>query len=71
MFGDSIFFEVKYDVNKIIDNVGRLFVMGIFFVIYFVWWLVKCVKDRGMFIVVINMGGVRGEEVFFIDLDLK
>ncbi|KAK4639672.1 hypothetical protein QC761_710430 [Podospora bellae-mahoneyi] len=69
MFGDSISPEVKHDADKAIDNAGRLLVMGTSLATYSAWRLAKRAKDRGMPIAVINMGGVRGEEAFFTDLD--
>ncbi|TQS35419.1 hypothetical protein Golomagni_04162 [Golovinomyces magnicellulatus] len=54
MFGESIDRDVKEAAEKAIDNSA--------------WRLAKRAKDRGMPIAIINIGGVRGEEVFFHDL---
>ncbi|KAK4179610.1 DHS-like NAD/FAD-binding domain-containing protein [Triangularia setosa] len=71
LFGDSISAEVKHAADEAIDSAGRLLVLGTSLATYSAWRLAKRAKDRGMPIAVINMGGVRGEEAFFTDLDPK
>jgi NAD-dependent SIR2 family protein deacetylase len=69
MFGESIPSGVKHSVEEAIDGAGRLLVLGTSLATYSAWRLAKRAKDRGMPIAIINVGGVRGEEAFFTDLD--
>ncbi|KAG6029558.1 hypothetical protein E4U41_000320 [Claviceps citrina] len=69
MFGESIAAKVKTAAEDSIDNSGRLLVLGTSLATYSAWRLAKRAKDRGMPIAIVNMGGVRGEENFFVDVD--
>lgn len=69
MFGESIPGEVKHAVEEAIDGAGRLLVLGTSLATYSAWRLARRAKDRGMPIAIVNVGGVRGEEVFFTDLN--
>ncbi|PNY27065.1 NAD-dependent protein deacetylase SIR4 [Tolypocladium capitatum] len=69
MFGESIAADVKTAAEDAIDGAGRLLVVGTSLATYSAWRLVKRAKDRGMPIAIVNMGGVRGEEQLFADLD--
>ncbi|RKF59630.1 NAD-dependent protein deacylase SIR4 [Erysiphe neolycopersici] len=68
MFGESIASDVKEAAERAIDSSGRLLVLGTSLATYSAWRLAKRAKDRGMPIGIINLGGVRAEEVFFKDL---
>ncbi|KZF25060.1 DHS-like NAD/FAD-binding domain-containing protein [Xylona heveae TC161] len=68
MFGESISPETKHSAEDMIDNASRILVVGSSLATYSAWRLVKRATDRGMPVGVLNMGGVRGEEVFFADL---
>ncbi|KAK3322571.1 SIR2 family histone deacetylase-like protein [Apodospora peruviana] len=69
MFGESISNKVKQTAEEYIDSAGRLLVLATSLATYSAWRLAKRAKDRGMSIAVVNIGGVRGEDVFFADLD--
>ncbi|QUC22259.1 uncharacterized protein UV8b_06500 [Ustilaginoidea virens] len=69
MFGESIASHVKAAAEDAIDNAGKLLVLGTSLATYSAWRLAKRAKDRGMPIAIVNMGGVRGEDIFFADLD--
>ncbi|KAH0594913.1 hypothetical protein MHUMG1_07210 [Metarhizium humberi] len=69
MFGESIARHVKAASEDAIDGAGRLLVLGTSLATYSAWRLAKRAKDRGMPIAIVNMGGVRGEDRFFTDLD--
>ncbi|KAG6012486.1 hypothetical protein E4U43_007781 [Claviceps pusilla] len=69
MFGESIADHVKMAAEDDIDNAGRLLVLGTSLATYSAWRLAKRAKDRGMPIAIVNIGGVRGEEGFFVDVD--
>ncbi|CAH0043409.1 unnamed protein product [Clonostachys solani] len=69
MFGENIASHVKNNAEKAVDQAGKLLVLGTSLATYSAWRIAKRAKDRGMPIAIINMGGVRGEEQFFTDLD--
>ncbi|KAK4123667.1 SIR2 family histone deacetylase-like protein [Parathielavia appendiculata] len=69
MFGESIANGVKKAAEDAIDGAGRLLVLATSMATYSAWRLAKRAKDRGMPIAIVNIGGVRGEEVFFVDLE--
>lgn len=69
MFGESIASHVKTAAEDAVDNAGRLLVLGTSLATYSAWRLVRRAKDRGMPIAIVNIGGVRGEERFFHDMD--
>ncbi|POR39373.1 NAD-dependent protein deacetylase SIR4 [Tolypocladium paradoxum] len=69
MFGESIGGHVRTAAEDAIDGAGRLLVLGTSLATYSAWRLAKRAKDRGMPIAIVNIGGVRGEEQFFADLD--
>lgn len=68
MFGESIRSVVKDTAEQFIDGSGRLLVIGTSLATYSAWRLAKRAKERGMPIGILNLGGVRGEELFFQDL---
>nr|XP_023908589.1 NAD-dependent protein deacylase SIR4-like [Quercus suber]POF15512.1 nad-dependent protein deacylase sir4 [Quercus suber] len=65
MFGESIPGPVKAAVETAVDEASRLLVLGSSLATYSAWRLVKRAKERNMPISAVNMGGVRGEELFF------
>ncbi|KAI1467168.1 DHS-like NAD/FAD-binding domain-containing protein [Daldinia caldariorum] len=69
MFGENIRVPVKAAAEQAIENAGSLLVLGTSLATYSAWRLVKKAKDRGIPIAIVNLGGVRGEETFFADLD--
>jgi NAD-dependent SIR2 family protein deacetylase len=69
MFGESISADVKHAAEEAIDGAGRLLVLATSLATYSAWRLAKRAKDRGMPIAIVNVGGVRGEEAFFTQLD--
>lgn len=68
MFGESIAARVKEAAENAIDGSGRLLVLGTSLATYSAWRLARRAQERGMPIGILNIGGVRGEEVFFKDL---
>ncbi|KAH6693984.1 SIR2 family histone deacetylase-like protein [Plectosphaerella plurivora] len=71
MFGESIPSEVKTAAEEAIDGAGKLLVLGTSLATFSAWRLARRALDRGMPIAIINMGGVRNEELFHRDLDWK
>lgn len=65
MFGESIPGTVKLAVEAAVDEASRMLVLGSSLATYSAWRLVKRAKERGLPISAVNMGGVRGEELFF------
>jgi len=68
MFGESIPAEVKTAAEEAIDSASKILVVGSSLATYSAWRLVKRAHERGMGIGILNMGGVRKEEVFFGEL---
>lgn len=71
MFGESISEEIKTAAEQAIDEASRVFVIGSSLATYSAWRLVRRAKDRGMPIGILNLGGVRGEEEFYRNLEEK
>ncbi|KAI1131646.1 silencing information regulator [Nemania abortiva] len=69
MFGESISPSVKAAAEKMVDDADRLLVLGTSLATYSAWRLVKQAKDQKKPIAIVNLGGVRGEDAFFVDLD--
>ncbi|KAI2785141.1 DHS-like NAD/FAD-binding domain-containing protein [Daldinia loculata] len=69
MFGENIRVPVRAAAEQAIENAGSLLVLGTSLATYSAWRLAKRAKDRGIPIAIINLGGVRGEETFFADLN--
>lgn len=63
MFGESIPETVKAAAEEAIDHANRILVIGSSLATYSAWRLVKRAKESGLPIGILNIGGVRGEEV--------
>ncbi|KAL8389217.1 hypothetical protein RB599_011015 [Gaeumannomyces hyphopodioides] len=71
MFGESISPSVKLAAEEAVISAGKLMVIGTSLATYSAWRLAKMAKDRGMPLAIVNIGGVRGEDAFFIDIDAQ
>ena len=69
MFGESIASDIKIAAEEAIDEAGRILVVGSSLATYSAWRLVKRAKERHLPIGILNIGGVRGEESFYTDLE--
>ncbi|KAI0406681.1 silencing information regulator [Xylaria palmicola] len=69
MFGESIPHSVKAAAENMINNADRLLVLGTSLATYSAWRLAKQAKDQKKPVAIVNLGGVRGEDAFFVDLD--
>ncbi|EEU43056.1 uncharacterized protein NECHADRAFT_62846 [Fusarium vanettenii 77-13-4] len=69
MFGESIDSGVKHAAEEAIDSAGKLLIVGTSLATYSAWRLAKRAQDRCMPIAVISMGGIRGEDKLFVDID--
>ncbi|KAF7554831.1 hypothetical protein G7046_g6696 [Stylonectria norvegica] len=69
MFGESIASDVKTAAEDAIDGAGKLLILGTSLATYSAWRLAKRAQDRGMPMAIVNIGGVRGEDKLFAELD--
>lgn len=69
MFGESIPASVKVAAEQAVDAASRILVIGSSLATYSAWRLVKRAKENGMPIGILNLGGVRGEDTFFTDVN--
>lgn len=70
MFGESIVPEVKTAAEEAIDGAGKLLILGTSLATYSAWRLAKRAQDRGMPMAIVNIGGVRGEDKFFTEVEV-
>jgi NAD-dependent SIR2 family protein deacetylase len=64
MFGENVADATKQAVESAVDAVDRILVVGSSLATYSAWRIVKRASDLAMRIGMLNVGGVRGEEVF-------
>ncbi|KAI1202665.1 silencing information regulator [Nemania serpens] len=69
LFGASIDHSVKAAAEKMIDDADRLLVLGTSLATYSAWRLAKQARDQKKPIAIVNLGGVRGEDALFADID--
>lgn len=69
MFGESIAPQIKTGAEEAIDGASRILVIGSSLATYSAWRLVKRAKERNMPIGILNLGGVRGEDSFYADIE--
>lgn len=65
MFGESIPQSTKTAAEELVDGAAKMLVVGSSLATYSAWRLAKRALDRSMPIAILNLGGVRKEEVFF------
>lgn len=65
MFGESIPQATKTAAEELVDGAAKMLVVGSSLATYSAWRLAKRALDRNMPIAILNIGGVRKEEVFF------
>lgn len=69
MFGENIRPQTKVEAEKAVEEASKLLVLGTSLATYSAWRLAKRAKDRGIPIAIANLGGVRGEDAFFSDVE--
>lgn len=69
MFGESIASDIKLAAERAIDEASRILVVGSSLATYSAWRLVKKAKEQHLPIGILNLGGVRGEESFYANLE--
>ncbi len=65
MFGENVADATKRAVERALDAVDGILVVGSSLATYSAWRIVKRASDTAMRIGMLNLGGVRGEEGFF------
>ncbi|KAK7189485.1 hypothetical protein DPSP01_001478 [Paraphaeosphaeria sporulosa] len=68
MFGESIPPERKNAAEQAVNDAERILVIGSSLATYSAWRLVKHAKELKLPIGILNIGGVRGEDTFFADV---
>lgn len=68
MFGESIPPDRKNAAEQAVNDADRILVIGSSLATYSAWRLVKHAKELHMPIGILNIGGVRGEDTFFADV---
>ena len=68
MFGESIPVRRKEEADAAVDAAGRLLVVGSSLATYSAWRLAKRASERGVPVGILNVGGVRSEDVFFANV---
>ena len=68
MFGESIASDIRTAADEAVDRASRILVVGSSLATYSAWRLVKRAKERHLPIGILNLGGVRGEDGFYADL---
>ncbi|PNS15329.1 hypothetical protein CAC42_2664 [Sphaceloma murrayae] len=68
MFGESIPGPIKEAAEVAVDEAGSVLVLGSSLATYSAWRLVKRARDANTPVAIANLGGVRGEEQFFLGL---
>lgn len=66
-FGESISVAAKKEAEVAVKNADGILVLGSSLATYSAWRLVRAAHQRGIGIGIVNLGGVRGEDVFFAD----
>ena len=69
MFGENIPAATKATAEQAVDEAGRLLVIGSSLATYSAWRLVKKAKEKKLPIGILSMGGARGEEAFYSDVE--
>ncbi|KAL7270689.1 negative regulator of the PHO system [Rhizina undulata] len=64
-FGESVAPDAKESAERAVEEAERILILGSSLATYSAWRLVKATHDAGKGIGIVNLGGVRGEEVFF------
>lgn len=66
-FGESISTVAKEEAEAAVENSDGILVLGSSLATYSAWRLVRAAHRKGVGIGVVNLGGVRGEDMFFAD----
>ncbi|KAF8539561.1 DHS-like NAD/FAD-binding domain-containing protein [Trichophaea hybrida] len=65
-FGESVVTHVKVRAEELVEEAAAVLVVGTSLATYSAWRLVREADRRGKGIGLLNLGGVRGEEGFFV-----
>ncbi|KAI5845246.1 DHS-like NAD/FAD-binding domain-containing protein [Morchella snyderi] len=64
-FGESISEIAKKEASRVVEEADNLLVLGTSLATYSAWRIAKAAHVKGMGVGIINLGGVRGEDLFF------
>ncbi|CUS07048.1 unnamed protein product [Tuber aestivum] len=64
-FGESVAPEAKAEAEEMVDKCGGILVVGTSLATYSAYRLAKASHDAGKDVGIVNLGGVRGEDLFF------
>lgn len=66
-FGEPISEDAKIEAEGMVDNSAGVLVAGSSLATYSAWRLVSAAHNAGKGVGIVNLGGVRGDEMFFSD----
>lgn len=66
-FGESISDTARKEAEIAVANADSVLVLGSSLATYSAWRLVKAAHEKGIGVGVVNLGGVRGDDMFFAD----
>lgn len=66
-FGESVSAVAKKEAEEAVEKADNILVLGSSLATYSAWRLVRAAHQRGIGIGIVNLGGVRGEDMFFGD----
>lgn len=66
-FGESVSAVAKKEAEEAVENADNILVLGSSLATYSAWRLVRAAHQKGSGIGVVNLGGVRGDDIFFAD----
>ena len=64
-FGESVAMEAKTEAEEMVDKCGGMLIVGTSLATYSAYRLAKASHAAGKGIGIVNLGGVRGEDLFF------
>ncbi|PWW72854.1 DHS-like NAD/FAD-binding domain-containing protein [Tuber magnatum] len=64
-FGESVAPEAKAEAEEIVDKCGGILIAGTSLAAYSAYRLAKASHDAGKGVGIVNLGGVRGDDLFF------
>lgn len=67
-FGESVSEIARQEANVAVQNASNLLVLGSSLATYSAWRLAKFAHEKGIGVGIVNLGGVRGEDIFFADM---
>lgn len=66
-FGESVSETAKMEAAQAVESADNVLVLGSSLATYSAWRIVRAAHEKGVGIGVVNLGGVRGEDIFFAE----